>query len=55
MADDPEDARRKEFAERWEKEWGPEVPPARRALIGILALAGFIGFIALVLSQAEWW
>jgi len=49
-----EEERLKEMEERWEKEWGPEVPASRKWILGILFLAAFFGILAAVMLTAEY-
>lgn len=49
-----EDERLKQMEERWEKEWGPEIPPSRKWILGIVFLLTFFGILAAVMLSAEY-
>lgn len=52
--DQDEEERRRLAAERWAKEFGPEISPQRKIVTFILFLAAFFGILAMVFGSAHY-
>ena len=45
--EDQEAQRLREFEERWNKEWGPEISPARKLASGAIIIGALVGLVVL--------